>query len=50
MNEQLDQPTELGDGWPMPSPDVLREIEPPALAPVEEWPVSSPPMRHPARG
>jgi hypothetical protein len=41
MNEQLDQRTEHADAWPMPSPDVRRELEPPVLVVTEsEWPVS----------
>jgi hypothetical protein len=43
MNEQYEASANEIDGWPLPSQDVLRELDPPAvdwseLEPVASWP------------
>jgi hypothetical protein len=50
MNEQHDANTNDIDGWPLPSRDVLRELDPPAVDWSEWEPAATPPSRHPARG
>ena len=46
MGEPLEQHTGEIDGWPLPSPEVLRELEAPQLEWSEpEWPVSLPTRR-----
>jgi hypothetical protein len=50
MSDEYDANANNGGAWPMPSPEVLRELDP--LAPEwdePDWP-ASPPSRRPARG
>ena len=50
MNEQTDDRANDADGWPVPSSDVVRELEPPALVWSEPEPSTSRPTRPTARG
>ena len=50
MSEQQDANATDTDLWPLPSPDVLRELDPPAVDWLETEPVSRWPLRPPARG
>jgi hypothetical protein len=50
MNEQTDANANDVEGWPLPSTDVLRELEPPAVTWSESEPVSNRPSRPTARG
>ena len=38
MNEQSEEPRTDLDGWPIPTRDVLRELEQHAVAWPEPWP------------
>jgi hypothetical protein len=49
MNEQNDDNANDVDGWPLPSVDILRELEPPTLV-WSEPESASWPTRRPARG
>jgi hypothetical protein len=50
MNEQHDANANEVDGWPLPSRDVLRELDPPAVVWSESEPASSRPTGPTARG
>jgi hypothetical protein len=50
MNEGSDHSTNEIDGWPLPSPDVVRELEPPALVWSEPESPASWPTRLTATG
>ena len=50
MNESADHSSNDADGWPLPSYDVLRELDPPAVTWAEAEPVFTPPTHLPARG
>jgi hypothetical protein len=47
MSEQTDDTANDADGWPLPSTDVLRELEPPALKWSESEPAPTQPTRQP---
>jgi len=49
MNEQRDNANGI-DGWPLPSQDVRRELDPPAVVWSESEPASNPPTGPTARG
>jgi hypothetical protein len=49
MNEQADHSSNETDGWPLPSQDVLRELEPPAVVWSKQEPVASWPLGPTAR-
>ena len=48
MNEQHE--ADEIDGWPLPSQDVLRELDPPAVVWSESDPAATPQTRRSARG
>jgi hypothetical protein len=48
MSEHAD--AKENDGWPLPSRDVLRELDPPAVVWSENDPAASWPLSLPARG
>jgi hypothetical protein len=50
MSEQNDANANDHDGWPLPTHDVLRELDPPAVVWSEAEPASSWPTRPTARG
>jgi hypothetical protein len=51
MNDQGDaSANEEADGWPVPSGQVLRELDPPAVDWSESEPAATPQIRLPARG
>jgi hypothetical protein len=50
MNDQGDASTNEADGWPVPSGQVLRELDPPAVVWSESEPAAKPQIRLPARG
>jgi hypothetical protein len=50
MSEQTDRPGNEISGWPPPSPEVLRELEPPALVRSDSEPAANWPLRPTARG
>ena len=45
MNDQFDESAKDFEGWPLPSVDVLRELEPPVLVWAEPEPAASWPLR-----
>jgi hypothetical protein len=49
MNEQRDADANEIDGWPLPSRDVLRELDPPAVV-WSESDSATPQTRRSARG
>jgi hypothetical protein len=49
MGELNDDNANDAGGWPLPSRDVLRELEPPELAWPESDPAASWPIRRSAR-
>jgi hypothetical protein len=49
MSERNDDSANDGGGWPLPSEDVLRELEPPALVWSESDAAASWPIRRSAR-
>jgi hypothetical protein len=50
MNEQLDANAHEIEGWPLPSVDVLRELDPPAVDWSEPESAATPQTRRSARG
>jgi hypothetical protein len=50
MNEQHDANANDIEGWPLPSHDVLRELDPPAVVWSESESAATPQIRRPARG
>jgi hypothetical protein len=50
MNEQHDANANDVHGWPLPSQDVQRELDPPAIVWSEAEPAATPQIRRPARG
>ncbi len=50
MNEQHDANTNDIDGWPLPSRDVLRELDPPAVVWSEAESSATPQTGRSARG
>jgi hypothetical protein len=50
MSEHTDSNANDADGWPLPSRDVLRELEPPVLVWSEPEPAATPRTRPTARG
>jgi hypothetical protein len=49
MSERSDDNAKDGSGWPLPSEDVLRELDPPALIWSDPDPAASWPIRLTAR-
>jgi hypothetical protein len=50
MNEQNDANANDIDGWPLPSLEVLRELDPPAVVWAESESAPTPQTRRSARG
>jgi hypothetical protein len=50
MSDQTDDSANDEGGWPLPSRDVLRELEEPVVAWSQPEPAVSPPTRPTARG
>ena len=50
MNDQGDPNANEAEGWPVPSGQVLRELDPPAVVWSESEPPATPQRRLPARG
>jgi hypothetical protein len=50
MNEQPEANANDVDSWPLPTQDVVRELEAPAVVWSEAEPAATPPIRLPARG
>ena len=50
MSDQNDANANDYDGWPLPSVDVLRELEPPVVVWAEAEPAATRPIRPTARG
>jgi hypothetical protein len=50
MNEHSDDHANDADGWPLPSRDVLRELEPPAVVWLESEPAANRQLRPPGTG
>jgi hypothetical protein len=49
VNERTEDNANEAGGWPLPSRDVLRELEPPALVWTDSEPAAGWPIRRSAR-
>ena len=50
MSEQAEASANEVNGWPLPTVDVLRELNPPAVTWSESDPAATPQSRRSARG